>query len=162
MPSTSPSMTTAQDSGELLPCQCKDYADASTGQSLSCDRDTYRNFAPGHDARLKGFLIQVGRAGHKVRVAGSEEVVTPVKAASRYGFASQVQEGIRRGPRKAHSRPFGSGTPTSPARKPGAARTARVGRWEYRGRLQKVGGQQYFIYRDRRGNERRTPEFELV
>jgi len=155
---STPNVTTAQDSGELLPCQCKDYADAQTGERLECDRDTYRNFAPGHDARLKGFLIRVGRAGHKVKVMGSDEVVTPVKAASRYGFAEMVQDGVRR-PEKRPARPFAPGRRERPSETP---QTARVGRWEYRGRLRRYGDHQEFVYRDRKGNERRTPAYELI
>lgn len=156
--STTPNVTTVQDSGELLPCQCRDYADAETDERLQCEQDTYRNFAPGHDARLKGFLIRVGRAGHPVRILGSDEVVSPVKAASRYGFAQQVQDGIRR----AHGRPFVPERRSKTAAPAGAPQTARVGRWEYRGRVRQEDGRRVFIYRDRRGNERRTPEFELV
>lgn len=141
--------TPPSDGEQLLRCQCRDYADATTGVSLSCDGVTYRKFAPGHDARLKGFLIQVGRSGHRVKVRGSDKTITPVEAASRYGFAHQVRAGIAR------AEPAQAATAAQPD-----TLVARVGRWSYRGKVKRENGRKVFVYRDRKGNERRSTDFE--
>lgn len=148
----------AAEGAELRSCQCKGYADATSGERLACDGVTYRNFAVGHDARLKGHLIRIGREGHRVRVLATGDVILPAEAASRYGFAHQVAEGIRRaygGRRKA---------PTTSPKRPtngGTTATARVGRWSYEGRVRRINGARVFVYRDRRGNERRSRDFVL-
>lgn len=141
------------DGEQLRRCQCRDYVDATTGVSLSCDGVTYRKFAPGHDARLKGFLIQAGRSGHQIKVRESGETVTPVEAASRYGFAHQVRAGVSR------SSPAEPATPKAAATSPDTL-VARVGRWSYRGRVKRENGRRVFVYRDRKGNERRSTDFE--
>lgn len=147
---------TSAEGDELRPCQCRDYADAVTGDVLQCDGVTYRNFAVGHDARLKGHLIRIGRAGHQVRVLTTGVVVSPAEAASLYGFAHMVSEGIRRTlgrPRtQAPKKSGNSGVP---------AQVARVGRWTYEGRVRRIDGARVFVYRDRRGNERRTHDFVM-
>lgn len=54
---------------------------------------TGRTFAPGHDAKLKGFLIRVGTDGHEV--TDDQGISCTAEAmAGRYGFAHMVREGI--------------------------------------------------------------------
>lgn len=54
---------------------------------------TGRTFAPGHDAKLKGFLIRVGTNGHEV--TDDQGISCTAEAmAGRYGFAHLVREGI--------------------------------------------------------------------
>jgi hypothetical protein len=54
---------------------------------------TGRTFAPGHDAKLKGFLIRVGTDGHEV--TDDQGISCTAEAmAGRYGFAHLVREGI--------------------------------------------------------------------
>lgn len=144
---------TAEPAIELRPCQCRDYADDETGVSLSCDGVTYRKFAPGHDARLKGFLIKSGRDGHKIRHRPTGDVMSPHAAAKNYGFADLVRTGIDR-PEPPQAEP-------QPPTKPGMA-VARVGRWSYPGRVRKLDGKRVFVYRDRQGNERRATDFEIT
>ena len=148
---------TTTESGELRACQCRDYADATTGDVLQCDGVTYRNFAVGHDARLKGHLIRIGRAGHKVRVKATGVVVSPTEAASLYGFAPQVAEGIRR----VHGRSRTASAPGKPTDSGSPTQVARVGRWKYEGRVRRIDGARVFVYRDRRGNERRSRDFVM-
>lgn len=128
------------------PCQCGNFVDTTTGQNTGCEADTLNTFAPGHDAKLKGFLIRAGRAGHQVRLLGTEDEISPLAAASRYGFASLVADGIKRQPKKAKK--------TAAPEKV----TAKVGRWEYRGLVE--GAE--FVYTDRKGAERRTEKFTWV
>lgn len=78
------------------PCQCGNYSDAETGARVSCTRYTNREFAPGHDAKLKGFLIRVGAAGHAVKVLGRAGTHTAVEVAGWYGFGHMVTAGIKR------------------------------------------------------------------
>lgn len=57
---------------------------------------TLRTFAPGHDARLKGFLIKMGARGEDVdRVDGGVRIGGDALGwAHKYGFGSQVSAGI--------------------------------------------------------------------
>lgn len=58
-------------------------------------RETKRTFAPGHDAKLKGFLIRAGLAGHEVRCGDiSGDAIT---MAERFGFGQMVRSGIAGG-----------------------------------------------------------------
>lgn len=154
----------SQEGSELHPCQCGDFADAVTGARLQCDGVTYRNFAPGHDARLKGFLIRVGREGHPVSHLGSKTTMTPVEAASRYGFAGMVDDGIKRRP-KQRDVPMVTDappTPPTPTKAQPAVVSARVGRWTYEGQVRRIDGDLWFVYRDSRNNERRTQDYAEV
>lgn len=57
---------------------------------------TTRTFAPGHDAKLKGFLIRAGVDGHEV--TDDQGISCTAEAmAGRYGFAHLVREGIDNG-----------------------------------------------------------------
>lgn len=68
-----------------------------------CTSTTTRVFAPGHDAKLKGFLIRNGLLGHEITrrdegmaVSGDAETF-----ARRYDFGHMVLEGLRLGQEKA-------------------------------------------------------------
>lgn len=79
---------------KIRECACGNYADAATGERIACDAETTRTFAPGHDAKLKGFLIRVGARDHEVRVLGEPMTITALTAANRHGFGTQVANGI--------------------------------------------------------------------
>lgn len=71
----------------------KDLADGSYPfEEIGCTATTKNTFAPGHDAKLKSFLIKQGFAGWDVRrgiVHGNA-----LGWADTYGFGSQVRAGI--------------------------------------------------------------------
>lgn len=128
-------------------CQCRNFADATTGERLACTATTARNFAPGHDARLKGHLIRIGRAGHLVATPEGTEV-GHMEAASRYGFARQVAAGATKPGRSTKVRKAAA------APKPTKI-TAKVGRWTYEG----TTDGNTFSYTDKRGNAQATTKY---
>jgi len=149
---------------EIRPCQCSNYADAETGARLVCNRTTLRDFAPGHDARLKGFLIKVGAQGHKVTVIDFAEDMDAVTAASFYQFAHMVASGIERAKAKAFERMIRE--TKRQARKTHETPkqvAAKVGRWVYQGVTSDdpIHGPK-FTYQDRKGNQQTTTKFTLI
>lgn len=130
-------------------CACSSFADATTGERLVCTATTKRTFAPGHDARLKGHLIRIGRAGHLVHTPEGGTPKFPAVVAERFGFAHMVRDGIAR---------------VAPARKAKKAAapakvTAKVGRWLYEGTL--TAGGKIFSYTDRKGNHLMAEKFAV-
>lgn len=119
---------------------------ATTG----CSASTKRTFAPGHDARLKGFLIRAGREGNLVRTpeGGSDQVA--VRVAERFGFAQMVRDGIARV------------APVRKAKKVAAPAkvVGKVGRWTYEGTV--TAGGKIFTYTDRKGNLLMAEKFTIV
>lgn len=91
------------------PCACAALvvlvSDAET-LTTGCVSTTVRTFAPGHDAKLKGFLIRAGRAAQLVRTTDDTVAVEAVAMAAKYGFAKQVAEGVSRvaAPKKPRNR----------------------------------------------------------
>ena len=85
-------------------CQCGNFANAETGERIDCEAATARNFAPGHDAKLKSFLIRTGAAGDLVRQLGVADAITAVQAANLYGFGNLVSAGIIKAAEKAEAR----------------------------------------------------------
>lgn len=98
---------------ELTPCACQhfeieiwngevpegaDPADYVDYVGTGCSQKTRRTFAPGHDAKLKGLLIQAGADGHGVRreVGGMASIGKAEKIAEAFGFEHQVKAGIQR------------------------------------------------------------------
>jgi hypothetical protein len=84
----------------LVACSCSKATvrNAETGELLTtgCTAQTKRTFAPGHDARLKGFLIRAGIADHEVRF-GNSQPLNAVQVAEMFGFGHLVEAGIKRG-----------------------------------------------------------------
>lgn len=96
------------------PCECAKYSvlvglrENDTDGDLTWDEElttgcpgtlTGRTFAPGHDAKLKGYLIRWGLSGYDISstdgvTAGAERV------AARYGFESMVLAGMQLGREK--------------------------------------------------------------
>lgn len=130
-------------------CACGNYGNATTGQRLVCDAETTRTFAPGHDARLKGFLIRAGREGHQVTLIGHGEPMSAQDAAKGFGFAEMVRDGIAR-PAKARK-----AKATAPAKVVG-----KVGRWSYEGTV--TAGGKIFTYTDRKGATLMAEKFTIV
>lgn len=136
----------------VAPCSCSLFvavaADGTTTRT-GCTATTRRTFAPGHDARLKGFLIRAGRDGLLIRTpeGGADQVAA--KVADRFGFGHMVRDGIARvaKPRKAAKV---------------APRTVigKVGRWTYEGTVTANGG--IFTYTDRQGRTLMAEKFTIV
>jgi DNA-directed RNA polymerase subunit M/transcription elongation factor TFIIS len=114
---TAVTVATDADKNEPLPCECQkfDALDSAqlTEESLAngdydswetyCTQDTRNTFAPGHDAKLKSFLIKHELLGHEIRrheggVAVSDDAVGHAK---RYGFGHMVVAGIVRAQERA-------------------------------------------------------------
>ncbi|QJD54049.1 hypothetical protein SEA_GALACTICA_102 [Streptomyces phage Galactica] len=133
----------------VKPCTCSLVVafDNETEEvyTTGCTATTKRQFAPGHDARLKGFLTRAGRENRMVRVG--DDVNTSAQAvADQFGFGYMVREGIARKTAKKVAKPQAKKV------------TAKVGRWEYVGEIQ--GAE--FVYTDRKGVERRTAKFTRI
>lgn len=85
------------------PCQCGWYFRADEEGNVieggACAATTSRQFAPGHDARLKGLLIRAGIAGAEVSMHDGAMLVSKSadQAAMAYGFYQQVLHGIELG-----------------------------------------------------------------
>lgn len=128
----------------LAPCSCSLFvavAADGTRTTTGCTATTRRTFAPGHDARLKGFLIRAGKAGHLVATPeGTQEF--PAKVAERFGFAAMVAEGIARPARTRKAKAVAPRTVT-----------AKVGRWVYEGTMDDWGN---FTYVQKNGKTHTT------
>lgn len=74
----------------------------TTEETTGCDAVTAREFAPGHDAKLKALLIRAGVDGLEVRQGSITS--SAQKAASQFAFAWMVEKGIERGRAKAAAR----------------------------------------------------------
>lgn len=131
----------------LAPCACSLVvavaADGTTTRT-GCTATTRRTFAPGHDARLKGFLIRAGRDGLHVREVGLgvAHETTAVKFAERFGFAHMVADGIAR-----------QAKPRKAAKVAPKTVTAKVGRWFYEGTMDDRGN---FTYTQKNGKTHTT------
>ncbi|MFV2195993.1 hypothetical protein [Nocardiopsis sp. LOL_012] len=160
------------------PCHCARFENAETGETTGCTKTTTREFAPGHDAKAKSLLIRAGAMGAEVRrvVDGMALTGDAVKAAEGYGFAHMVASGIERAARlaaekaerkaaraakKADNEPLpelvGPAAAVADFQEKNPMVTAKVGRWEYEGRV--IDGE--FVYETKSG-ERRSKRFQLV
>lgn len=182
-------VATAPKTTSKVACECSKYEilvnvrESDTDGDLiwdeeittDCTSTTARLFAPGHDAKLKGFLIRAELAGHEVsRTDGAMRVSGDAASfAKRYDFGHMVVEGIRLGKekdaakaakkaKKIADKEFAEAlreakvtvvvaTPAPVADEDAVAQalavTAKVGRWEYKGELTAEG----FSYTDGKG-----------
>lgn len=84
---------------EPTPCACQAFSGQNAkGETLAtgCTEVTPRTFRPGHDAKLKSLLIQVGSAGNQVtRTEGDQaEEMDALHAAELFGFRDLVEKSI--------------------------------------------------------------------
>lgn len=101
--------TPAETTSAKVACACQNYEiEIWTGEvpegadpgeyveykGTGCTQTTRRVFAPGHDAKLKGLLIEAGATGAGVRVG--DMVRNAEGVANSYGFETQVLSGIKR------------------------------------------------------------------
>lgn len=130
------------------PCQCRRFAAVNAEgrviDHLVCARDTSNQFAQGHDARLKSFLIRHGVASHRILDRATGTIHNADSSLIGFGFRHMVVDGIQRRARKL-------------AGKAGLVE-AKVGRWVYEGKIR--GGK--FVYIDKSGNEKVTDKFVEV
>ncbi|MER5680363.1 hypothetical protein ABT248_30115 [Streptomyces sp. NPDC000971] len=92
------------------PCECSSYSllvlvhvnadgDKIWQQTTTgCAATTKRLFAPGHDAKLKSFLIKAGAGGHQLRRTTQDTVVDrgAARVAVDLGWGEVVREAIAR------------------------------------------------------------------
>lgn len=98
------------------PCECSNYSARVPEQltpenladgnydtfSTGCQASTKREFAPGHDAKLKSFLIAHGAAGHDI--GRGVEWGTAESWAKRYTFGYMILDGIEKARAKAQAK----------------------------------------------------------
>lgn len=157
-----------------VPCSCQVAVDAATNKPLvaKCGQDTWRTFAPGHDARLKGALIRHGLAGGKVRLGSDETEYSVTDAAGAWGFREQVANGLDNPDSKIAKRARAAarreaaqteGGPKAKAAPKPRKVSAKVGRWTYEGELVTWGdGQTAFRYTKKGGKVAETTKFRTV
>lgn len=134
----------------VKPCTCSLVVafdnETDAVYTTGCTATTKRQFAPGHDARLKGFLIRAGRENRMVRVG--DDVNTSAQAvADQFGFGYMVREGIARKTAKKAAKPQAKKV------------TAKVGRWFYEGYVTEGGA--LFTYTDKKGATRTATKFAV-
>ncbi|MFG2358061.1 hypothetical protein [Streptomyces sp. NPDC048521] len=159
---------------EPTACECSRYdalpadlteADLESGDfeilTTGCTATTKRQFAPGHDAKLKSALIRWGALGLDIRrnEDGVATSASPAKHASRYAFAHMVTAGVKRAQdkaaekaRKAEERATREAAPKTPKKV-----TAKVGRATFTGHMDG----DHFVY-EVKGKERRTLKFQAA
>lgn len=132
-------------------CDCGGYkaidASGTVVVTTGCNATTRRTFAPGHDARMKGFLIRAGREGMLIRTPEGGDDQLPAKVAERFGFAQMVRDGIARVRKDKKV--------AAPAKVVG-----KVGRWTYEGTV--TAGGKIFTYTDRKGAQLMAEKFTIV
>lgn len=137
------------------PCACDGFVavDAAGRETrTACTATTKRTFAPGHDARLKGFLIRAGVQGLHIRTpwGGSEQ--SPQAVADRFGFGHMVAAGIKAAQDRAFAKAVRGVTKTAPKMEAPKPVMAKVGRWVYEGVVLAAGdGTPVFRYTNKQG-----------
>lgn len=150
-----------------VPCACSGFAAVTENGTVTrtgCTATTKRTFAPGHDARLKGFLIRAGVEGLLIRTpeGGADQVAD--KVADRFGFGGMVRDGIERGAKKAFERTLRATVKSAKKSHETPKKvTARIGRWTYEGTVtdSPEWGPQ-FTYTNRKGVQLTTTTFTRV
>jgi len=145
------------------PCLCGAYeleigSDAETMEyaDTGCRSHTTRDFAPGHDAKLKALLIRAGVEDRSVRVntGGVVRVTTAEDAAAAFPFAYMVTNGIKNGREKAAARAARKAErdarkADAPAKTPRPRKakvteaTIKIGRWVYAAKIDASGNATY-------------------
>lgn len=155
----------------LKPCTCSTVVafDNETDEvyTTGCTATTRRTFAPGHDARLKGFLIRAGIADQLVRI-GDDVNTSPEAIADQFGFSYMVATGIKNGKEKAAKKEFAALIRDTKRQAKATHKTpkqvaAKVGRWTYEGVVtdSPMHGPQ-FTYTNRKGIQTTTTKFTRV
>ncbi|WEH15014.1 hypothetical protein [Streptomyces sp. VNUA24] len=152
--------TAAKTTAEPVACTCSQFATAD-GQTTGCTAETKRLFAPGHDAKLKSFLIKVGAEGTEVirTVDGIASSADASTHAAKFAFGHMVAAGITRAEGKAAEKAERAAARAARKAAPKAPKkvTAKVGRATFTGHMDG----DHFVY-EVKGKERRTLKFTAV
>lgn len=148
--------TTAAQTAQVEPtaCTCSQFA-TEDGRTTGCEAETKRLFAPGHDAKLKSFLIRMGAEGTEV-IRTVDGIASPADAsthAAKFAFGHMVAAGITRAEGKAAAKAERAAKKAAPK-----TVTAKVGRWTREG----VVDGDTFTYTDAKGATKTTTNFQLV
>jgi hypothetical protein len=154
--------TTAAKTAQAEPvaCTCSQFA-TEDGRTTGCTAETKRQFAPGHDAKLKSFLIKAGAEATEVirTVDGIASSADASTHAAKFAFGHMVAAGITRAEglaaakaERAAARAARKAAPKTPKKV-----TAKVGRATFTGRMDG----DHFVY-EVGGKERRTLKFTAV
>ncbi|MFF6858485.1 hypothetical protein ACFY9H_24290 [Streptomyces bacillaris] len=139
---------------EPTACTCSQFA-TEDGRTTGCTAETKRLFAPGHDAKLKSFLIRMGAEGTEV-IRTVDGIASPADAsthAAKFAFGHMVAAGITRAEGKAAAKAERAAKKAAPK-----TVTAKVGRWTREG----VVDGDTFTYTDAKGATKTTTNFQLV
>lgn len=142
----------------LCACSSVSAFDADENEYfLECNATTARTFAPGHDARLKGFLIRHGAAGNEVRYEEGGMAVSTLaeKVGDRYGFGHLVRAGIERAAAKEFAKILRQ---TAKKQAKPVIVQAKVGRWVREGVV--TNGK--FSYTEKSGKQISTTRYTQV
>ncbi|MBL3665644.1 hypothetical protein JL475_06435 [Streptomyces sp. M2CJ-2] len=139
-------------------CTCSQFA-TEDGRTTGCTAETKRLFAPGHDAKLKSFLIKAGAEGAEVTrtvdgIASSADAATH---AAKFAFGHMVTAGIKRAETKAAEKAERAAARAAKKTAPKQV-TAKVGRWERTGTVEG----DTFTYTDAKGATKTTTKFQAV
>ena len=163
---------TATKTVKIVACACSTvvaFGENGEERRTNCRATTQRTFAPGHDARLKGFLIRAGADNMTVTFEGSGINLDPVGLANSFGFAHMVADGIAAAKKRVFATALRGATakPKAKAKKakvipaPRTEKVAcKVGRWTYEGTLSSNG--LIFSYTDRKGRHLMAEKFTRV
>lgn len=158
--------TAAKTAQAVKPCTCSKVSTRTeTGELVTtgCTQTTKRTFAPGHDARLKGFLIRAGVEGQDVKV-GDDAPRTAQEVADQFGFGYMVAEGIKAGAEREFKKTLREVAKAGKAsHKTPKQVTCKVGRWTYEGVItdSPMHGPQ-FTYTTAKGVQTTTTKFTRV
>lgn len=155
---------TAIAAAKIVACACSTViaiAEDGTEIRTGCHATTKRTFAPGHDARLKGFLIRAGAENMMVRFEDSGINLTALGLAASFGFSHMVEDGIRAAKDRAFAKALRETKKAKPAPKAEPVKVAaKVGRWVYEGTISANG--EIFSYTDRQGRHLMATKFTRV
>ncbi|MFC7825621.1 hypothetical protein [Streptomyces sp. NPDC057375] len=150
---------TATATAEPTRCECSRY-ELEDGRTTGCQAETKRLFAPGHDAKLKSFLIRAGAAGEMVTRVAEDGHRTSGQAdslAAKFTFGYMVKAGITRSRDKAAEKAARAAQRKAKKTAPKKV-TAKVGRWERTGTVEG----DTFTYTDAKGATKTTTKFALI
>ncbi|MEU9589855.1 hypothetical protein AB0D84_09000 [Streptomyces sp. NPDC048193] len=158
---TTTAKTAQAATAEPTRCECSRY-ELEGGQTTGCKAETKRLFAPGHDAKLKSFLIRAGAAGELVTRVAEDGHRTSGQAdslAAKFTFGYMVKAGITRARDKAAEKAERAAARATRKAAPKTPKkvTAKVGRATFTGRMDG----DHFVY-EVKGKERRTLKFQAV
>lgn len=161
---------TATKTVKIVACACSTvvaFGENGEERRTNCRATTQRTFAPGHDARLKGFLIRAGADNLTVTFDGSGINLDPVSLANSFGFAHMVADGIAAAKKRVFATALRVVSPKAKKAKkvtvpaPRTEKVAcKVGRWTYEGTLSANG--KIFSYTDRKGHHLMAERFTRV